>query len=594
MNDSADRPPNTAQIRYKKPKILTVDLPESLATTLKSVGYNITFGTLGRPYRVTKSDEFEPVVANASLPNYSEQEVVVIDLMPPETVDGPEGEKMTSPGELDWYAKASIGIIDPRPRVMTVVRDAFDRILETRGVFVVFAAARVQPQMLLAAVRTGFYRTLNVQQEIKENNWSFLSILSSIHLRIDADSGTEIKVDEGLGLFSAFLRRHLDGATIRATLHALYPLREQSQGPVYFPLATSKFGEAVAGIILPRAKDEGIVLILPQLEDKESAVLDLIQNILPEIAPRLFPDHEGGRWVHRDEYEHPSILERKAAQLEIQRKANEEVARLDREIEAERDRLGFLHGILTKSGAALVADVKRALEIIGFRQVVDVDDAVDAEPNKQEDLQVLDKSPSLLIEIKGLAGMPREGDTLQVTKYILRRIRQWDRTDVAGLSVINHQRNLPAMDRDHENAFTKQQIQDATQNGTGLTTTWDLFRLIRGMIDWQWPSKAVREVLYGQGRLQQHPFHYTLVGTVTHYWTANSVISIDVTGDVLRLGDRVGYLLADRFFEEDVASIQVDKNPVQEVQSPQRAGMKTKLARREVPIGTRVFRVGKA
>jgi hypothetical protein len=267
-----------------------------------------------------------------------------------------------------------------------------------------------------------------------------------------------------------------------ATLHPLFPLTGNGTGPIFCPLATNKFGETVAGVLAPRKNREGLVLILPQLEDKGGAVLDLIQNVLPELLPRLFPDHEGGRWVHRDEYEHASVLERKAAQLEIQWKANEEIARLDKEIEAERERLSFLHGILTKSGDLLVTDVKRTLKFIGFQRVVDVDEVEGPDANKQEDLQLHDRSPTVLVEIKGLAGLPTEGDTLQVTKYILRRIRQWDRTDVAGVSIVNHQRNLPGLDRDHDNAFTKVQVEDAEQNGTGLTTTWNLYRLIRGMI----------------------------------------------------------------------------------------------------------------
>ena len=381
--------PTPNPVRYKKPKIITLDLPVSLAERLRTAGYNVMPGTLGRPYKVQKGDGFVPVVVKASVPNFSEQEVVVIDLDPPKAADGPEGEKVTPLGELDWFAKASTGVIDPRPRVMTWLKDDSDRILKSGGVFVIFAEARLRQTTVLAAVVSDYFRDFRVRQKIEEDNWSILTALSTDHLKIEADYGTEIKVSEGLGLLTPFLRRHFAGATFSATFHPLYPLSENGNGPIFFPLATSKFGDTVAGGLLPRKTGEGIVLILPQIEDKEAAVIDLIQTVLPEILPRLFPDHEGGRWVHREEYEHYSILERKLAQLEVQRKANEEVARLDREIEAERDRFGFLHGLLTKSGKPLVMDLKRALEFIGFQRVVDVDEVDDAEANKQEDLQIL-------------------------------------------------------------------------------------------------------------------------------------------------------------------------------------------------------------
>jgi hypothetical protein len=578
-------------VRFSKPKILALDLPSSLVDQLQAAGYNAASGTFGRPYKVKQSDAFAPMIVKPYVPNYAEQEVLVIDLTAPAAADGPESEKVTSLGELDWFAKASTGLIDPRPRVMAYLKSDSNRILKTGGLFVIFADSRERQTTVLARVNSAYFNEFQIEQEIEEDNWSILSVLSQDCLRAVSDHGTEIKVVNGLGLFSSFLNRHLDGATFSATLHPLYPLTEHGDGPIFFPLATNKFDETVAAVLAPRQNGGGFVLILPQLKNKVGAVLDLMQTVAPEICPRLFPDHEGGRWVHRDEYEHPAVLERKAAQLEIQRKANEEIARLDHDIDAERKWLGFIHGILTKSGNALVADVKRALEFIGFDKVVDVDEADDS-ANKQEDLQVLDASPSLLLEIKGLAGMPTDGDTLQVTKYVLRRIRQWERTDVIGLSLINHQRNQPGLERNHEAVFTEHQVQDAASNGTGLMTTRDLFHIVRGMIRWNWPKEAVRRVFYGHGRLTKTPSHYTLVGTVAHYWTEKEVISIDVCGDALRLGDRLGYLLPDGFFEEMVTSLQVLKNDVGEAQSGQRAGIKTTLARREIPVGTNVYRVG--
>src|SRR5947209_7655782 len=117
-----------AEPRFPKPKILLVDLPDSATAKLTASGFNVQAGTFGRPYRVPPpSDDFLPVVAQANLPNYTEQEVVVIDLTPPEIADQPEGRKHTSEGAPDWYAKASRGFIDPRPRVMAEVSDDWSR-----------------------------------------------------------------------------------------------------------------------------------------------------------------------------------------------------------------------------------------------------------------------------------------------------------------------------------------------------------------------------------------------------------------------------------------------------------------------------------
>jgi hypothetical protein len=185
--------------------------------------------------------------------------------------------------------------------------------------------------------------------------------------------------------------------------------------------------------------------------------------------------------------------------------------------------------------------------------------------------------------------LPTEGDTQQVTKYVVRRMMQWRQTDVVGVFLVNHQRHLPALDRNHENVFTPQQIEDATSNGTALVTTWDLFRLIRGMARWGWPGKVVQDVLYGVGRLPGLPSPYTPVGTVAHYYPDISVLSIEVGEGGLRVGDTVAFRFPAGFFEEEVTSLQVEKKNVREAAPGQRAGYKTTLKKKDVPIGTPIY-----
>ena len=140
----------TPEPRYSKPKILLVDLPEDATARLNSAGFNVQAGTLGRPYRMPPQDGYLPVIVQAHLPNHSEQEVIIIDLTSPDPSDGPQGTKSVSDGEMDWYASASRGFIDPRPRVMAKVSDDWNRILDSGGAFVTFAQPRIQQDLVLA------------------------------------------------------------------------------------------------------------------------------------------------------------------------------------------------------------------------------------------------------------------------------------------------------------------------------------------------------------------------------------------------------------------------------------------------------------
>lgn len=135
-------------LKYQKPKILLIDLPVACIDYVQSAGFNVSTGTFGSPYKVKLGDEYRPVIGEPSLPNYTEQEIIFVDLTPPETIDAPKGEKVTSEGENDWWAKCSRGEIDPRPIFMVAARRHFDRILKHGGLFVIFAQPRLLQKLV--------------------------------------------------------------------------------------------------------------------------------------------------------------------------------------------------------------------------------------------------------------------------------------------------------------------------------------------------------------------------------------------------------------------------------------------------------------
>jgi len=103
---------NRAEPKYSHPKILLLDMGDEVEAALREAGYAVSVGSFGRPYKVPRCDELEPVIINGAFPrNFSEQEIIVIDLEPAEPLDGPEGEKHTSPGEDDWWASVLSAVI---------------------------------------------------------------------------------------------------------------------------------------------------------------------------------------------------------------------------------------------------------------------------------------------------------------------------------------------------------------------------------------------------------------------------------------------------------------------------------------------------
>ncbi len=335
-----------------------------------------------------------------------------------------------------------------------------------------------------------------------------------------------------------------------------------------------------------------MVVLLPQFTRKADLIADLFRNFLPNTHSHLFPEHEGGRWVHRVEYEHPSVISLRSRVEEIQLEADKRKAEIAGQIEAESQRLSFLHGLLVKSGDDLVSDVIKTLSYIGFRDVVNVDELRGEKAIKEEDIWIRDRSPIILVEVKGLGRQPSEADTYQVTKYLNRRMAEWELTEVRGVFLVNHQLGIQPLDRTNESVFTLNQINDARSDRVGLMTTWDLFRLIRGMERWNWPHQTVQDVFYQAGRTGLVPSHWTPVGRVFHYYDNLRVAIVEITGsEPLKRGDIVGYVLPDRFEQETVESIEVDHKPRESVEPGQKAGYKTSLPKRLLPKSTIVYKV---
>jgi hypothetical protein len=353
-------------------------------------------------------------------------------------------------------------------------------------------------------------------------------------------------------------------------------------------LAKNKFGNAVALAQCEGA--EGTIIVLPQLKDKAGFLSDLMTTVLPEICPHLFPFIEKGKWTHHVEYELPLIIDLQSQQRNIREKAEGEIAALSTQIEQERHANGWMHDLLTGTDTPLVEAVKKALGTLGFTIVVDVDEIQDKEGKpRREDLQIHDKLPTLIVDIKGLGGFPADSDANQSFKHATLRIKEWKNFDVQALTLINHQRHLPPLDRDNAMPFRQEILDIADEHDMGLMTTLDLFRLVRGAIRWGWKSEHTKPVLYRLGRIDPAPMHYVSIGTVAHMYTGAGVVSIQINAVGLSKGDRIAFEMDIEYEEQDVVTLQVEKAEVQTAAVGERAGTKTQMERSALKVGTRVF-----
>lgn len=536
------------------------------------------------------SNGLAPVYPNGGFVyTYGEQDIVVVNLHAQELFSTPERE--VPPGVEFWWAPAAFGRIDPRPLRMGETQETFDRIQMHGGIFIVFTA---EPEGAIyqwgAANKWG-----NVEQPDFQvrTNWHFLTRLSE--LQVQPRLGNEI-MPADLALTSPFeplsalhrlVSKHLADAYYSCILHPT-----NLAADCWMTLATNKFDEPVAGVLVPRLAGEGFILLVPQIADKQQFLGDLLSDVLPGLVPRLFPHIEKFGWISQQEYELPAIIRVQRRIGEVIEQATQSIAALHEEIQEERLAHGFLQALLTETGEALVQAVKQTLELLGFTQVVDVDAEMRAQGlsgPKREDLRIEDEPAMLLVEVKGISGIPKEAAALQVEKYVFARIRERQRPDIRGLAVVNHERHLPPFTRQNEQPFSADVVVNAEELGFGLLTTWDLFRLARNYLSCGWTPEVVKPLFQRNGRILPIPAHYMPVGTVTKFYPQVQAVEIDLVGEV-RAGDRIAFEGPVEFLEQEIASLQVNRQPVESAQGG-RAGVQVAFTKEQMRAGIRVYRV---
>jgi hypothetical protein len=579
LASSPPQPEDAPQIKYPKPKILLMDLPQAAHVALSLRGFNVSNGTLGKPYKVAKTSNYQPLIGSGDVPKHTEQEIVVIDLNCDELDEGPQGEKHRPDAEFDLWGKCDRGFIDPRVRTSIQLKDAFDRTHSIGGVFVVFADERTGISLQVA--RCG-YNGLYDGEQFPHDVYHFLSEISD--LVVENDHGEELIPADTKSSLGRLLADFLPESAFKCVLKGGYRSKDTWQ-----TLAKNKFGQAVA--ICRCRSAEGSVIILPQIRDKVAFLERLFIEVLPELAPHLFPHIEKGKWTHQPEYELPRVKELKAKQDDIVRNAKEVLKQLDAEIEKERTANGWIQNLLTGTDSDLVAAVKKAFEAFGFAEVVDVDVERDREgKSRREDLQIHDQSPLIIVDIKGIGAFPSDEDALQADKHAAIRMREMKRTDIVGLSIINHQRHLPPLDRDNVMPFRQELLDAAEERSLGLMTSWDVYRLLRNSTKFGWNGEQIRPLFYKRGRITAVPTHYRLIGTVAKAWTDKFGVVIE-NQEELRIGDRVAVEFPIEFEEVAVSSIRVNDQDVQCAKVGDPVGILWSAEMPKLKEGMRVFRV---
>jgi len=551
----------------RKPQICLIDLDKDVEERLANRGLNIAVGTLGVCVQIPNKDrhDYETCLPNVRFPpNLHEFDIVVLDLK----------EKDAIPYRIEEHChkihqessvrrlvcKFPSSLFNPRPIGSVILSQILEGIFKHQGILIVFASERYSVEYHPQEVGYGILGTED-KEPFSCNIYDFSNMIPQ---KFENKVGYEIKTcttDDG---FRHALGKYLDRTRYHITFQHPILWDKQSHEYIYdrdfSPILLNGRGEIVGFV---RFFGDNLLLVLPQFEQKGELLEELLTTVLPGIIPSLFPYNTESQWLEEPTYLLPHTQELLNQKDEIKDRYEAEIASIDEQIEENYNEYEWLHKLLTKNSGELVTTVKTFFEWLGFEDVRDMDEI--NESLKEEDLQIEMESGLLVVEVKGIHGTSKDEECSQVSKFVTRRMREREATDVQGLYIVNHQRHLPPLDRQNP-PFTETQVQDAISDKRGLLTTWQLFNLYFSIENGTISKEEARKAISRAGLVTFEPSGVVSLGQPKQILLKGTVLTFDDTPRIV-VRDRLLIKRGERYLSANIESIRVDDETVPEAEN---------------------------
>jgi hypothetical protein len=256
-------------------------------------------------------------------------------------------------------------------------------------------------------------------------------------------------------------------------------------------LATSSDGYPISAVI---RDGKGYYLLLPWFGEKNIKVAEMISK---EMLPQSEIQGESGdelAWLDSEEYAFPGLQELYKEKEEARKKFEQVISKIDKKIEdlKEKKQAPFQKMLITE-GTELKKSVITALEYIGWKKVVDVDDYwKNVVRDKEEDIWLLEEDSApiettiktgyvFLVNTVGSDKDAVDDDCAVLQKFKGRRMQEFNNTKMKAILIGNYFNKQDAKQR--KNPYSEVQIADAEKDANGLMTTYELFKAVKAVME---------------------------------------------------------------------------------------------------------------
>src|SRR5262249_11537859 len=199
-----------------------------------------------------------------------------------------------------------------------------------------------------------------------------------------------------------------------------------SSSPALTPLLQDASGVFYAAAGWDRRPGEGLVLFLPDYGEQVGILHELLSDVLPQVAPHLFPFRHDLAWLKEPDFLHPRVLALQNQKAELDREADRKMEEIDQQIKAIEAAESHVADLLTAAGDRLKTAVNRVIKElfakagIGDAVIIDLDIEPylrDGDRNKREDLRIEWAGDVFLLDVAGREQIVRQPSLNQLSQH---------------------------------------------------------------------------------------------------------------------------------------------------------------------------------
>jgi hypothetical protein len=289
-------------------------------------------------------------------------------------------------------------------------------------------------------------------------------------------------------------------------------------------LATSSDGYPISAVI---RNGKGYYLFLPWFGEENIRVaeyiltemypkLEIVEPEIPEMPeePKATPSDAVTNWLDKEEYAFPGLRELYKEKEEARKKFERAITKIDAKIEELKDKKQVpFQRTLIAQGKELVKSVVTALEYIGWKKVVNVNEYwKNVVRDKEEDIWLLEEDTGpieetiktgyvFLVNVAAGTEPAKDEDCSDLQKFKGRRMQEFNNTKMKSILIGNYFYDKEAMLR--KNPYSEEQISDVEKDGNGVLTTYELFKAVKAIMENKIKKEEIQKQMQAQtGHIQ--------------------------------------------------------------------------------------------